>query len=80
MANYDAVMRSAIQAMLDTYDEDSWVVSQFVIAIGLERMTSDGGVESTPWVWSPAEQPEWATDGLLRAAIDMREGADIDFD
>jgi hypothetical protein len=40
----------------------------------------DGAIESTAWVWAPADKPDWVTDGLLRAASELREDADIDTD
>lgn len=67
-------IRAAVQAMLDDLG-DGWKVDQLVICMGLERI---GRVESTPWLWAPPDQPEWQTDGLLAAAVDMRDTADID--
>ena len=70
-------IRAAIQKLLDT-EGDGYQLTQFVLALGLERMNADGHIESTAWVWAPKEQPDWQTDGLLKAAVDMREDADID--
>ena len=72
-------LRNAIQKLLNAEGE-GWVLDQFVIAMGLQRVTSDNQVESTAWVWAPAEQPDWITDGLLRTAAELREDADIDTD
>jgi len=72
-------LRNAIQRLLNSEGE-GWVLDQFVIAMGLQRVTSDNEVESTAWVWAPAEQPDWITDGLLRTAAELREDADIDTD
>ena len=72
-------LRNAIQRLLNEEGE-GWVVGQFVLALGLEKVNSDGAVESTAWVWAPADQPDWQTDGLLRAAAELREDADIDTD
>ena len=71
-------LRNAIQRVLNE-DGDGWIVGQFVLALGLEKMV-DGAIESTAWVWAPADQPDWVTDGLLRAASELREDADIDTD
>lgn len=71
-------LRNAIQRVLDQEGE-GWMLGQFVLALGLERII-DGVIESTPWVWAPADQPDWITDGLLRAASELREDADIDTD
>jgi len=72
-------LRNAIQKLLNA-DNEGWVVNEFVLALGLQRMNSDGQIESTAWVWAPKEQPDWMTDGLLRAAAELREDADIDTD
>jgi hypothetical protein len=72
-------LRNAIQRLLNE-EGDNWVLSQFVLALGLEKINSEGHVESTAWVWAPADQPDWITDGLLRAASELREDADIDTD
>jgi hypothetical protein len=71
-------LRNAIQRVLNE-EGDGWIVGQFVLALGLEKMV-DGVIESTAWVWAPADQPDWVTDGLLRAASELREDADIDTD
>ena len=72
-------LRNAIQKLLNA-ESDGWIVQEFVLALGLQRMNSEGHIESTAWVWAPAEQPDWQTDGLLRAASELREDADIDTD
>ena len=70
-------LRNAIQKLLNA-EGDGWILDQFVLALGLQRVNSDGDVESTAWVWAPAEQPDWQTDGLLNAAAELREDSDID--
>jgi hypothetical protein len=71
-------LRNAIQRVLNE-EGDGWIVGPFVVALGLEKLV-DGAIESTAWVWAPADQPDWVTDGLLRAASELREDADIDTD
>lgn len=73
------LLRGAIQSLLDACG-DGWVVDEYVLALGLQRMNSDGVIESAAWVWSPAEQADWKTDGLLQAAMDLRTCADVDTD
>jgi hypothetical protein len=72
-------LRNAIQKLLNA-EGDGWILDQFVLALGLQRVNSEGDVESTAWVWAPAEQPDWQTDGLLQAASELREDSDIDTD
>ena len=64
-------IREAIQAMLDAHG-DGWQVAQLVVSMGLERVNSDGELESSPWIWAPPQQPDWMTDGLLEASMEMR--------
>ena len=63
-------IRAAIQAMLDSCG-GGWQVAQYVVVMGLERV-HDGQIESSPWMWAPPHQPDWQTDGLLEAAIELR--------
>lgn len=69
-------IRAAIQGALDSCG-DGWTVSQYVVVMGLERI-NDGAIEATAWMWSPPGQPDWMTAGLLDAAMDMRERAELD--
>ena len=73
------VIRAAIQQLLNR-EGDGWVLDKFVLALGLERMNSDGHLETSAWVWSPAEQADWITDGLLRAAVELRDYSESDVD
>jgi hypothetical protein len=75
--NYDRI-REAIQIHLNRVDNEGWVVVQYVVAIGLERINSDGKVESQAWILAPDDQPEWQTDGLLDGAIQLRSTADTE--
>ncbi len=43
-----------------------------------ERMTADGHMESAPWIWTPRDQADWKTDGLLEAAHTLRADADVE--
>lgn len=65
------LLKQAIQAVLDS-EQDGWCVGQFVVVMGLERVTGDGDLESTPWYWCPPLQPEWMTWGLIDAATGLR--------
>lgn len=71
-------IREAIQRYL-TESGDDWTVTQFVIAMGLERINTDGTVESTAWYYAPEEQPDWQTGGLLDQASELHYG-EIDED
>ena len=70
-------IRAALQELADAGDSEGWSVSQFVIVMGLERISCDGGIEATAWYWAPADQADWMNGGLLEAAMDMRACADI---
>lgn len=77
MSDPAARVRAAIQAVLDAHP-DGFQLAQFVIAMGLERVTPDGDIEAIPWVWAPPSQPDWMTGGLLEAALDLRAEWAID--
>lgn len=72
-------IKQAIQAMLDNYG-DGWNVAQYVIVLGIERVTSEGRLETAPWVFTPRDQPEWMSDGLLEAGCGLRAEAEIEED
>lgn len=67
-----AAVRAAIQQHVLDPANDGWTVGQFVIAMGLERVNSDGNLEATHWLWAPPHQAEWMTDGLLDSARELR--------
>lgn len=71
MSAADDAVRDAIQARILDAEGDGWTLSQYVICMGLQRMSSDGTVESTAWVWSPTGQPDWQSLGLLEVGQDM---------
>ena len=72
-------IREAIQAYL-TAEGDGWSLTQFVVAMGLERMDSDGNIESLAWYCAPKDQADWHTKGLLQNATDLHETSDVDDD
>ena len=71
-------LRDAIQLVMNEIDDaqEGWHVTQFVIAMGIERMRADGTIEASCWYWAPPEQPDWQNYGLLEAAIEIRSGAE----
>lgn len=71
MSDLAAQVRAAVQAVLDAAG-DGYQVAQFVVCMGLEKLTPDG-VESTSWFWTPPGQPDWMTAGLIDAALEIRE-------
>lgn len=71
-------IRAGIQQYLDELG-DGWHLSHYVAAIGIERVTSDGRIETCAWWHAPDSQPEYVTDGLLCAVQDIRmEPADTE--
>lgn len=72
----DAI-RAAIQQLLDEAG-DGWQLAHFVVAVGLERVTSDGVVETTPWWLAPKQQAEYVSDGLLLAVEEMRSAIEAE--
>lgn len=74
MTDITAQVRAAIQALLDAHG-DGWSLAQVVVCMGLERVSADG-VESIPWMWTPPDQPDWMTGGLLESAMELRDYCD----
>lgn len=72
-------IRQAIQNYLDS-EGDGWSLTQFVVAMGLERIDSDGDVESLAWYCAPKDQADWQTKGLLQNATELHETSDVDED
>lgn len=72
-------IKAAIQAYLDSEGE-GWNVSQWVLAMGLERVNESGELESLAWYCAPKDQADWHTKGLLQNASELHETADIDDD
>lgn len=72
-------IREAIQRFLNE-EGDGWNLTQYVIAMGLERILPDGSVESIGWYTAPSEQPDWQTGGLLEQAIELHQYAEIEED
>lgn len=72
-------VRHYIQQMLDNAG-DGWNLAQYVLCMGLERVTPNGELECTAWVWSPPHQADWMTDGLLQASINLRDSCEVDDD
>ncbi len=70
-------IREAIQTLLDEHG-DGWTLTQLVLVMGLERV-HDGRIESTAWYWSPPDQPDWMTTGLLDSAMEIREESDTEY-
>lgn len=61
----------AIQDVLDA-EGDGWTLSHYIVVMGIERMNSEGSVDSAAWIAKPAEQPEYVTDGLISSVIEDR--------
>ena len=70
-------VRAAIQKVLDASGDGWHLGSSFVVVMGIERIT-DKGIEATAWYLHPQEQPDWATDGLLHAVLELREFDELD--
>lgn len=71
-------IRDAVQAVIDQEEPQGWAVAQYVVAMGLERITSTGTVEAISWYWAPPEQPDWMTAGLLESALEIRSTAELE--
>lgn len=71
------IIRAAIQQALDAYG-DGWSCANWVVAVGLERITDEGEVETSSWWLAQKGQPDYVTDGLLLAVEGMRTEVDTE--
>lgn len=78
MSDIAAELRAVIQRRLLDPDAEGWSLAQFVISMGLERVRTDGTLETTSWYWAPSGQADWMTTGLLEAAVEMHAAAEED--
>jgi hypothetical protein len=72
-------IREAIQEFLNN-EGDGWSLTQYVVAMGLERITADGTVESIAWYHAPDNQADWQTGGLLEEATTLHNTAEEHMD
>jgi hypothetical protein len=73
-------LRKAIQDILDASDSEGWELAHYVVVVGIERLTSDGKVQTAVWAAQPGDQADYITDGLLASAEDIRASADVEDD
>jgi hypothetical protein len=71
-------VRAALQQILDACG-DGWTVADYCVVMGLERVNSDGEIETTPWWTAPTQQATWITDGLI-IALDRMHAAAVEQD
>lgn len=72
-------IREAIQQYLDS-EGDGWTVTQYVVAMGLQRITSNGELESIGWYYTPDGQADWQTTGLLEEATSLHQSSEEEDD
>jgi hypothetical protein len=65
----DDEIEEAIQNLLDK-EGDGWTLTQYVVVMGIARMT-DSGIEAIAWYYKPDAQPDWQTEGLLRNGLEI---------
>lgn len=70
-------IREAVQAVIDAEEGEGWTVAQWVVAMGLERILTDGTMEGCSWYVAPPEQADWITAGLLEAGLELRAAAEL---
>lgn len=79
MTNHEGV-RAALQALLDSEDNEGWLLSHYVVVMGVQKIDSDGNLKTTSWMTAPADQADYITTGLLEAADDIQANAEIEDD
>ena len=72
-------LRDAIQAVLDSAG-DGWHLAHYVVVTGIQRLNSEGHVDTAVWTAAPIDQAEYITDGLLTSAEEIRSACQVDND
>lgn len=71
-------LSKALQGLLDS-EGDGWMISHYVVVLGIEKV-GETDIKSSVWPAAPPWQPDYVSDGLLAAGVEMREDADIEDD
>ena len=70
-------IRNGIQKALDSMG-DGWTAAHYIVCLGLERVTSDGELETCGFWLAPPEQADYITDGLLMAVEESRSCTEVE--
>lgn len=73
-----SALTKALQGLLDS-EGDGWMISHYVVVLGIEKV-GDAEIKSSVWLAAPHGQPDYVSDGLLAAGVEMRENAEIEDD
>ena len=65
-------LRAALQAVLDSEDGDGWLLNHYVVVMGVQKMDSNGKVNSACWMTYPEDQANYITTGLLDSAQSLQ--------
>lgn len=69
-------LRAALQEILDTEsDEEGWLLDHYVVVMGIQKIDSNGKVNSASCMTVPEDQADYVTTGLLDSAVDMNANA-----
>lgn len=77
MTDHDS-LRVVLQELLDSDDSEGWLLDHYVVVMGLQKIDSDGKVNSISWMTAPEDQADYVTKGLLDSAVSMQEDANED--
>ena len=66
------VFRAALQKLLDGENSEGWLLDHYVVVMGVQKIDSDGKVNSGSWMTSPEDQADYVTTGLLNSAVSMQ--------
>lgn len=65
--------RAALQTLIDAENSEGWLLDHYVVVMGVQKMNSDGKVNSGSWMTVPDDQADYVTMGLLNSAFSMQE-------
>jgi hypothetical protein len=72
--------RAALQALLDGENGEGWLLDHYVVVMGVQKIDSDGKVDSGSWMTAPGDQADYVTMGLLNSAVSMQSDTSEEVD
>lgn len=65
-------LRVALQVILDSEDNEGWLLNHYVVVMGVQKIDSDGRLSSASWMTAPEDQADYITAGLIDSAAGIQ--------
>ncbi|MCV7210531.1 DUF7213 family protein [Mycolicibacterium canariasense] len=73
----DDRIAEAIQELLNR-EGDGWTLSNYIVAMQLQRLSPEGEIEGTDWSWAPRSQPTSTNRAMLQEALGDYYSAEVE--